>query len=159
MPVPNDSRCMPRSGDQQAGELAGCTGRRDGAIGGDAHHRMPAEGTDRPPDARTPQTAIRADDHRHRRRHRRSGQIEQVQPVGQSCPFLVGGQDMQGDGDRRAAIQDADRQDDDPFTMTGRIKGEGEIGAEPPREEPAQQGRKAERNLPVTLAGDALLVP
>ncbi len=65
--------------------------------------------------------------------------------------------DVPGDGERRAAREDADRPHGEPVAMTGGIEGEGEVRAPPRGEEPAQQGNETTRDFPITLAGDALV--
>jgi hypothetical protein len=145
--------------DERPGAAAVAPGRGEGRRLLHAQQRLPAEVADALPQPQAPQAAVGQHQHRHRGGDRRPQQAQEPQGVGQPGAGLVGRQDVPGDRERRAAVQHADDEGDDPVAVGGGVDGQGQVLAAPPGQHPAQQGGEARGHLELGPAGGGLVRP
>src|SRR5262249_10862998 len=91
---------------------------------------------------------IGEDEHLQRRGQCGGEDREQTQPVWAPLPFLLGGQDVPGDGDGGATVEDTDGEDNEPIPVAGGIEGGGKLGGVPPAEQPAHERDEAVGGMP-----------
>ncbi len=157
--LPGRDRVLPFTGHEAPGRPPRSGGRLEGHVAVVAHVGMPALTADGGPQIRALQAPVAEHAHGHVRRHGRPQAVEQGAEVRHPGTGLATGPEAPGHGDGQTPVDDAHDQGHQRPALGRGVDGQRQLGALPPGQDPAQEGRETGPRVQLHPAGGGPVGP